>query len=179
MDELADKVGTTRQTISKLENGKSVETTLNTLLNLCSVFDCELGYLLGEYDCKTRTATDIQKETGLSEKSIDILKGNLEHKQIATFLSDLIENIEDLYFLSCAYVLYKYLDNKNKKVNDCEKFRKNLDETLKGEGKNPDDYETVSFTTNKGLHFDFETKGDADLELFKIQNAFMRFVQRD
>ena len=40
------------------------------MLKMCEVFDCELGYLLGEFDCKTREATDIQAKTGLSEKAI-------------------------------------------------------------------------------------------------------------
>ena len=37
---------------------------------MCDLFGCEIGYLLCDYDCKTRTATDIQKETGLSEAAI-------------------------------------------------------------------------------------------------------------
>lgn len=33
------------------------------MLKMCEVFDCELGYLLGEFNCKTREATDIQAKT--------------------------------------------------------------------------------------------------------------------
>lgn len=60
------------QTVSKWENGK-VMPSLEKLLALCNIYKCELGYLLGEYDCKTRTATDIHKETGLSEIAISRL----------------------------------------------------------------------------------------------------------
>lgn len=40
---------------------------------MCELFDCEISYLFCEYDCKTRETTDIQKATGLSEKSIQRL----------------------------------------------------------------------------------------------------------
>ncbi len=62
-----------RQTISKWESGH-VLPDLEILKKMCDVFDCELGYLLCEYDCKTHIATDIQKEIGLSENAISILR---------------------------------------------------------------------------------------------------------
>ena len=43
------------------------------IIELCKVFDCELGYLLCEYDCKTREATDIQQATGLCQQAINRL----------------------------------------------------------------------------------------------------------
>ncbi len=70
MDDLAAELGTTRQSISKWEKGEGVEITLNMLLSLCNVFDCELGYLLGEFDCKTRAETDVCEKTGLSPKAV-------------------------------------------------------------------------------------------------------------
>ena len=62
----------TRQLIGKWEKGKTIP-TLGELTKLCEIFECELGYLLCEYDCKTREATDIQEVTGLSEKAINSL----------------------------------------------------------------------------------------------------------
>ncbi len=62
----------TRQTISKWEHGLEMP-PLDVLITLCDLFNCELGYLLCEYDCKTREKTDIHKMTGLSEAAIDIL----------------------------------------------------------------------------------------------------------
>ena len=61
-----------KDTISDWENGKRVP-PLNKMLLMCKFFDCELGYLLGEYDCKTRAASDIQNITGLSEETINVL----------------------------------------------------------------------------------------------------------
>lgn len=78
-DELADYIrnhnyrGFTRQTISKWERGLEMP-PLDILCSLCEPFECELGYLLCEYDCKTRNDTDIRNETGLSEDAINVLK---------------------------------------------------------------------------------------------------------
>lgn len=62
-----------RQTISDWEKGKKKEIPLHTLVCLCNIFDCDMGYLLGEYDCHTRPVTDIHAYTGLSEESIETL----------------------------------------------------------------------------------------------------------
>lgn len=67
--DLADELGVTRQTIAKWEHGEDIP-QLSDFLRLCNLFGCELGYMLCEYDCKTRAATDIQAETGLSEMAI-------------------------------------------------------------------------------------------------------------
>ena len=64
--------GVTRQTIAKWENGEEMP-PLDVLLNLCVPFQCGLGYLLCEYDYKTRINADIGEVTGLSEKAISIL----------------------------------------------------------------------------------------------------------
>lgn len=58
-----------RQSVGAWEQGKRLP-PLNILLKMCELFDCEIGYLLYEYDCKTREETDISAATGLSEKSI-------------------------------------------------------------------------------------------------------------
>ena len=70
MEAMADRIGTSRQTVSRWERGDGVEITLNMLLRMCDIFECELGYMLCEYDCKTREATDICKATGLSEAAV-------------------------------------------------------------------------------------------------------------
>ena len=62
---------TTRRTLSKVENGdESCKFTVWQLLEFCRIFRCDMGYLLGEYDCHSRKATDICKETGLSENAV-------------------------------------------------------------------------------------------------------------
>ena len=48
---------------------------VDVLLKMCEMHNCEMGYLLGEYDQPTRILTDIHNETGLSNEAIDLLKG--------------------------------------------------------------------------------------------------------
>lgn len=62
-----------RQTIAKWENGTAIP-QLEDMLNMCNLFDCELGYLLGEHELKTQAATDIHKQTGLSAEAIEYLQ---------------------------------------------------------------------------------------------------------
>lgn len=64
------------QTVSSWESGNTVP-PLKTILKLCELYDCELGYLVGEYDCKWRTTADIKRETGLSEAAVEFLRTEL------------------------------------------------------------------------------------------------------
>lgn len=54
---------------------------LPVLIDICNVCGCDIDYLLGKISCKTRETTDIQKETGLSEKACNIImcKHGYEH----------------------------------------------------------------------------------------------------
>ena len=80
-DELGDYIGVTRQKVAKWEHGKDLP-QLSDLLRLCNLFDCEIGYLLCEYDCKTKVATDIQTVTGLSETAINRISSSITGKGI-------------------------------------------------------------------------------------------------
>lgn len=70
--ELCAIVNRGRDIISKWENGREIP-SLSILLKICDVYNCELGYILGEYSCKTQEKTDIQNKTGLCESAIDSL----------------------------------------------------------------------------------------------------------
>ena len=79
---------------------------LEDLARMCDLFNCELGYLLGEYNCKTRAATDIQAETGLSERAIDRLREEAQKSEI--FRGTLSELIESPLFYSLVLGLADY-----------------------------------------------------------------------
>ena len=52
--ELADSLNlAARQTIANWEKG-TIMPQLQDMLNMCNLFGCELGYLLGEYTCRNR-----------------------------------------------------------------------------------------------------------------------------
>lgn len=137
LESVAEKCGVKQyQTVSKWENGNSVP-SLDNLFKLCDLFGCDLGYLLGEYECKTRAAADIQEMTGLSRLASDNLEiaasgpengpidaaiaeanhDNLRDYEIGRiakirFLQALLEN-DDLWeqISVCAY---DYLDQRNR-----------------------------------------------------------------
>jgi transcriptional regulator with XRE-family HTH domain len=62
-----------RQTVANWEKGKTTP-CMEDYLRMCELFDCELGYLLCEFDCKTREVTDIQAAIGLTEKAIKAIR---------------------------------------------------------------------------------------------------------
>lgn len=72
IDCLRDKYGysISRNTLSAMESGKTNHYDVELLADLCELFDCEMGYLLCEYECKTGRNTDIAAATGLSEEAI-------------------------------------------------------------------------------------------------------------
>lgn len=61
-----------RGTIGSWENGDNLP-DLDTMLAICELFDCDLSYLVGDIEAKTRDKQFIIDETGLSEEAIDIL----------------------------------------------------------------------------------------------------------
>jgi len=79
----------TRKTLSAIENGKYYSYNCDLLYSLCEIFNCEMGYLLGEYECKTGRNTDIKKETGLNESAIEKLS-KMQFINNANGLSDIL-----------------------------------------------------------------------------------------
>lgn len=79
-EKLSEKVSSvvgreiSRQKISKWEFGEPIS-KLDELQALATIFDCQIGYILGEddYNCRTRGKSYIQEVTGLSEKAINNL----------------------------------------------------------------------------------------------------------
>lgn len=82
-----------RNTLSALEAGKKVHVSLDLILCLCDIFQCDIGYLLCEYDdCKTLNDQLIHNETGLSEKAINKLSFlvTLQMNHELSFLNDFL-----------------------------------------------------------------------------------------
>lgn len=118
IDDEKGETGVHRNTINAWESGKQVP-TLRQLLNLCNVFNCQLGYLLGEHDCKTRENSDIQDVIALSDTAIDSLismksqKKSTIARQKIDALNLLLENEEtnnDFLGLVTVSLLHEYED---------------------------------------------------------------------
>jgi len=65
-----------RNTLSNIANGNlsPEKFTMPLLIAICKIFNCDIGYLLGEYDENTRKEKVIQEELHLSSKAISTLK---------------------------------------------------------------------------------------------------------
>lgn len=61
------------QTISSWESGNSTP-SIEKLVKLARLYGCEVGYFIGEHDCKYRKNADIKAETGLKEDVIERLR---------------------------------------------------------------------------------------------------------
>ena len=73
LEELANEIGTTRQSISKWEKGEGIGPTVFDISRLCNVFKCDFGYIVGDYECRTYEAASVKNQTGLSEKAVEVL----------------------------------------------------------------------------------------------------------
>lgn len=58
------------ESLKKWETGNVQEISINNLIKLCNIFDCELDYLLGQQEYKKKAVADICAETGLSKKAL-------------------------------------------------------------------------------------------------------------
>ena len=111
MDALSDYIrehnyrGIKRQTIAKWEKGEEMP-PLDVLCTLCVPFQCDLGYLLCEYDYKTRLNADIAEVTGLSETAINNLKKFKRHSEDLEIIDRLLCSKEFEY--ETIYRLNKY-----------------------------------------------------------------------
>ena len=62
-------------TLKQWEYGNN-QINIEWLPYLCAALHCDIGYIFGDYECRTRIAADISTQTGLSEAAILNLKKN-------------------------------------------------------------------------------------------------------
>lgn len=113
LDGLALKIGYSKPTVVKWEKGwknnegNNTIPTLDQLIALAKLYNCTPDYLLCEYDCKTKEMTDINRETGLTPTSIELLQkiSSTKHGDpnfdvnclFLSFLNYFIENSASIY----------------------------------------------------------------------------------
>lgn len=141
LESLAEIIHTSRQTISLWEKGAS-SPSVHDLIKLCEVFECDFGYLVGEYDCRTRQATDIQAEIGLSEKAINklLFMNTLDTSEELDIISSLMTNP---YFLSAVQKTARFLSI-SKKCKERDSELKKAKEAI-----TQDDYYTIHAITDE------------------------------
>lgn len=101
-----------RNTLSKIENGEESAYTFDFLYTFSKMFDCDIGYLLGEYNEKKQEIHQLCLATGLSEKAINKLL-TLNSENNLNWGMDLInlfiesENFGVLLFYLLQYATYE------------------------------------------------------------------------
>lgn len=121
-----------RQSVGAWENGSRLP-PINILLKMCKLFDCELGYLFCEYDCKTREKTDIKMATGLSEKSIQqlfIFRKRTKDSDGFFFDSPINSIIENDAFVELIEAIRKHVWSFNHNHNNIENVNAEVQEAL-------------------------------------------------
>ncbi len=73
--QIATDLGLKQQAVSYYSNGR--EPDYDTLIMIAGYFGVSLDYLLGMSDCKKPENTDFCVKTGLSEKAVEILSGEI------------------------------------------------------------------------------------------------------
>ena len=103
------KNGICRNALSKLENGEMSDIKFSHILTLCNIFDCDIGYLLGDYECRTQDIQFICDKTGLSESAVNILDAFRCDEIVKIFLNGIITHGEGttVEFLATASAIIR------------------------------------------------------------------------
>lgn len=141
MSESSDK------TLRAWESGERIP-DLTSLVRMAEIFQCDIGYLLCDYDERHRDTADIKKATGLSEFAIERLKsmwsriqrehsagwvGTFDEKELKTINTllecglSVLDNIHDYLFVQydSFSLLYGERDDQevfNKEVRLCNNY---------------------------------------------------------
>lgn len=128
-----------RNTLSDIENGTCSNISLTLFSTLCKeeFFDCDIGYLLCEYDEKHHIVADVKKTTGLESDVINIILNMKNSFLKVSLLNDLLR---DDYFLAIIDLLHitdyhykksKELKEKEYKIASDHKYAETLEEKEK------------------------------------------------
>lgn len=121
LDALSEKTGYSKPTVQSWEkgwkdgSGKNHIPSLEQLLDLAALYNCTPEYLLCEYDSKTKEATDISLETGLTPENITRLQrmfsAILENPHGGGGANDLFLSFLN-YFIENSQIIFELIFNR-------------------------------------------------------------------
>ena len=94
-EELADRLGVSLKTVMNWEQGQAIP-SVETLMDLADIYDCDLDYLTGRIDQKTHDLQFIHDQTGLSEKAIEKLQSFMTEPDWDQMERDFIESAPEI-----------------------------------------------------------------------------------
>lgn len=168
----ADEFGVSFDTVKNWEQGRN-SPHVNTLVELCDFFHCDMGYLFCEYSEKHHIVADIQKETGLEPNVIQII---LNMKNSFLKLSILNELLQDDCFLAIIDLLYMtdYHKEKSKELDKLEDTIKSMHDAA----ETPEEKEKlkkryVEYRTEHRLH-----EANALANCYRIATIFSKLLDK-
>ena len=170
---LAGDFHISRNTLSKIENGEEKDSrpqlTLEFLLKFSKRFNCDIGYLLGEYDESKQEAHEICSATGLSENALYKIQKEKNNLCIEN-LNQIIIN-EDFWEILSYFFQYRNVSKEvfeqNKK--DSKLFWESI-KNADNEGQ-AEAYKRASIALDK-------RKYDYDMNRYKCQLLFEKILDK-
>ena len=202
--ELHERVGTySEKTVRDWEKGNTKIPT-EGLIKLAEIFECDINYLIGKYEHRTKEATDICKVTGLSEAAVNVLienKDSTTDNPIAPFISEFILNCDEIMSHICNIIILSHFEKAGafdeiskiakgsseqyRKVTKADGFQieyiddvqleRDIVIALKRAGVSDADIKFLRATT---LGFTFDYKKQIDVSMFTLSNSFVEIVKK-
>lgn len=128
-ESFAESFGVSVDTVKNWEQGRTAP-SIDTLIELCDFFECDIDYLFGTLDCKTHDVQFIQEYIGLSEKTIQQIYILNYTKEITDTLDEMLQ--KGLLDIAISIKegrknLSKFLDKKEETVRRSEYLQTNPD----------------------------------------------------
>lgn len=163
-----------RNTLSDIENGTCPNISLNLFSILCKeeFFNCDIGYLLCEYNEKQHIAADIKESTGLDPDAINVILNMKERFLKLSILNGLLKND---YFLAIidGISFADYHTEKSKELDVIEKhIKEKYDDAETMEERNKLEKRHEEYRTEQRLH---DAKSEA--YRYKLTLAFSRLLE--
>lgn len=174
MEKLSPYCPLGRNTLSDIENGICSNISLTLFSTLCKeeFFDCDMGYLLCEYDEKRHIAADIKEATGLDPDAINIILNMKDRFLKLSILNGLLKNdcflaiIDGISFADYHMEKSKELDSIEKMIKEKHDNAETMEERGKLEKK---------FNEYRTEHKFHNAKSEA--YRYKLTVAFSRLLE--
>lgn len=168
-DDFFDGIPYSKQSFHKCVRDKTIP-PLSVLLEIAKKLNCDIGYLLCEYDEKHHAVADVKKETGLEPDVINIILNMKNSFLKVSLLNDLLR---DDYFLAIIDLLH-IADYHYKKCAEVEAEAK-IASNCKND-KTPEEMEKLqklceTYTNEHALH-----KAKALAYRYRLTVAFSRLL---
>jgi len=204
--ELLNLAENSRIAVGAWEHGRTFP-CLEHMKNMCEIFDCELDYLFGVIDKRTRSTTDICAITGLSEEAVLLLsewrdeicptptrfvKTHTRAVTILRFVDELLcsSYLEEL--ASCARLFQECLSGSVKTLNHYVHNPAAISAEINPETDTPQYVQQmteIKANTNSVLLYEYQAKellgefmerlaGESKHELHELQDEFNALCER-